>query len=259
MEIVTTYQGQVARVQLHRPDLRNSFNPPMIAELQAAFVEIPKRKDIRAIILSGAGSVFCAGADLNWMRSMADFSEEQNKEDATVLYRMFQTIFDCPIPVIGQVHGSAFGGALGLIATCDLVLAEAKTQFCFSEVKLGLAPAVISSFIARKCLLSQAAPWMLNGAVMNADQALDLRLVDHVIDGFDKLEIEAIKQAKLFSACGPEAVRATKMMLRLLPQMTVEQQKVLTIQTIAERRVSPEGQEGLRAFLEKRRPQWSLS
>lgn len=262
MEIKTSYQGPIARVQLHRPQVRNSFHPLMIKELKQAFFELSKNPEIRVVILSGAGSVFCAGADLQWMKSMVKFSYEENRQDAGELYQLFKAISDCSVPVIGQVHGAAFGGALGLLVTCDLVIAESKTQFCFSEVKLGLAPAVISSFVAKKCSLSQVGPWMLGGAVMSASQALGLGLVNEIVEGEPALESVVRAHADVFLKAGPEAVKATKKLLRDISKLQSDdnsEQKIkeLTVQVIAERRVSEEGQEGLSAFFEKRSPSWS--
>lgn len=262
MDIVVSFQGPIATIQLHRPQVKNSFHPSMIKELIRAFAEVSNKSEIRVIILNGSGSVFCAGADLQWMKSMVGFTYQQNKEDAGELYQLFKAIYDCPIPVIGQVHGAAFGGALGLLATCDVVIAESNTQFCFSEVKLGLAPAVISSFVVKKCPLSQVSSWMLSGAVMNATQALGLGLINKIVDGEVALAADTLAQAKAFLEAGPEAVRATKKLLRGISKLSApmdseEELRRLTIDAIAERRVSSEGQEGLSAFFEKRRPSWS--
>lgn len=262
MEIIVSFQNSIATIQLHRPQVKNSFHPPMIRELIRAFADISIKPEIRVVILNGSGSVFCAGADLQWMKSMVKFTYEQNQEDAGELYQMFKAIYDCPIPVIGQVHGAAFGGALGLLAACDMVIAEKNTQFCFSEVKLGLAPAVISSFIAKKCSLAQIGPWMLSGAVMSAAQAHSLGLVNEVVESEVALAASTLAHAKACLEAGPEAVRATKKLLRGISNLSIpvdseEKIKDFTIQVISERRVSNEGQEGLSAFFERRRPSWS--
>ena len=164
-------EKSIAFVTLNRPELRNAFNVEMIAEIKDAFVRLSTRQDLRAIVLSGEGKSFCAGGDLNWMKDMVNYSMEQNREDAHQLFEMFESILHCHIPVIGMVHGSAFGGALGLVACCDYVIAEEKTQYCFSEVKLGLAPAVISAFVQKKCTLGHVGHFMLSGQVFSSKEA----------------------------------------------------------------------------------------
>lgn len=203
--------GPIATIQLHRPQVKNSFHPPMIKELIQVFADISTKPEIRVVILNGSGSVFCARADLQWMKSMVKFTYEQNEKDASELYQLFKSIYDCPVPVIGQVHGAAFGGALGLLAACDLVIAESQTQFCFSEVKLGLAPAVISSFVAKKCILSQVTPWMLSGAVMGATQALGLGLINEIVEGEVALvSMTQVQAQKFFWRQAPRPSRQPK-------------------------------------------------
>ncbi|WP_415064301.1 enoyl-CoA hydratase-related protein [Bdellovibrio sp.] len=253
--VVVTEMNQVAYVKLHRPEVRNAFNPEMIAEITKTFVELESRNDLHAVVLQGEGKVFCAGGDLNWMKEMVNFSFDQNIEDSLKLFAMFEAIAQCSLPVIGLVHGAAFGGALGLIAACDEVVAEEGTQFCFSEVKLGIAPAVISAFVNRKAVPGKVRPLMLSAAVFNAHTAQQVGLVTEVVpagEGHTVLQ----KVLHNYSQCGPEAVRETKKLLNSLNSMTWDQQKKATAKVIAERRASPEGQEGLKSFLEKREPTW---
>lgn len=253
--VVVTEMNQVAYVKLHRPEVRNAFNPEMIAEITKTFVELESRQDLRAVVLQGEGKVFCAGGDLNWMKEMVNFSFDQNIEDSLKLFAMFEAIAQCSLPVIGLVHGAAFGGALGLIAACDEVVAEEGTQFCFSEVKLGIAPAVISAFVNRKAVPGKVRPLMLSATVFNAHTAQQVGLVTEVVpvgEGHTVLQ----KVLHNYSQCGPEAVRETKKLLNSLNSMTWDQQKKATAKVIAERRASPEGQEGLKSFLEKREPTW---
>ncbi|MBV2168293.1 MAG: enoyl-CoA hydratase/isomerase family protein [Bdellovibrio sp.] len=253
--VVVTEMNQVAYVKLHRPEVRNAFNPEMIAEITKTFVELESRNDLRAVVLQGEGKVFCAGGDLNWMKEMVNFSFDQNIEDSLKLFAMFEAIAQCSLPVIGLVHGAAFGGALGLIAACDEVVAEEGTQFCFSEVKLGIAPAVISAFVNRKAVPGKVRPLMLSAAVFNAHTAQQVGLVTEVVpagEGHTVLQ----KVLHNYSQCGPDAVRETKKLLNSLNSMTWDQQKKATAKVIAERRASPEGQEGLKSFLEKREPTW---
>lgn len=258
-EIIVSVRGSIAEIQLNRPNLRNSFNSAMIQLLTEAFGNVSTDPNVRVVILSGTGKVFCAGADVAYMQSMVNFSLVQNKSDAETLYQLFASMAECPVPIVGQIHGAAYGGALGLIANCDYVIAESKTQFCFSEVKIGISPAVISSFVARKCFLGAVKPFMLSGEVMDVPKALHLGLVNEKAEGLENLSKACQSYAQKFLECGPEAVRETKKMLQDLNQLSWIEQRNLTTQVIAERRISNEGQEGLKAFLEKRKPTWNLS
>ena len=253
--IVVTEMDHVAYVKLHRPEMRNAFNPEMIGEITKTFLDLEKRRDLRAIVLQGEGKAFCAGGDLNWMKEMVNFSFAQNVQDSTVLFEMFEAIAHCTLPVVGLVHGAAFGGALGLIAACDEVVAEEGTQFCFSEVKLGIAPAVISAFVMRKAIPGKVRPLMLSATVFNPHIAQQAGLVTEVVAvGEGHSALQRILQPYL--QAGPEAVRETKKLLNSLEALSWKEQKEATAKVIAERRASPEGQEGLRAFLEKREPTW---
>lgn len=237
-------------VELNKPELKNAFNPEMISEITEAFKNLSKDKSVRAVILKGAGTAFCAGADLNWMKSMVDFSFDQNIRDSEKLWEMFESIAFCEVPVIGLIHGAAFGGALGLIAACDFVIADEATKFCFSEVRLGLSPAVISSFILRKCADAQVRPYMLNAEVFDAVTAQRMGLVHSI-----KNMTDGLAEAKKFSTLGSEAIRETKKLLNNIEKSKNEkswlEQKRLTTTVISERRMSTEGQERLKAFLSK--------
>ncbi len=255
--VIVTELNQVAYVKLHRPDVRNAFNPEMILELTQTFQSLAKRSDVRVVVLQGEGKVFCAGGDLNWMKDMVNYSFEKNVEDSTALFAMFESLAFCPQPVLGLVHGAAFGGALGLIAACDEVVAEDNTQFCFSEVKLGIAPAVISAFVNRKCVPGLVRPWMLSGSLFTPSQAAQMGLVHHVVragDGHSSIQ----KIIQNYLQAGPEAVRETKALMRYLETHSWSEQKTQTAQVIAQRRASIEGQEGLKSFLEKREPSWRV-
>lgn len=255
--IVVTELDHVAYVKLSRAEVRNAFNPEMIAEITAVFKSFNSRKDLKAIVLAGDGKSFCAGADLNWMKEMVNYSFEENKKDSLKLFEMFEAISDCELPVIGQVHGAAFGGALGLVAVCDEVIAEEATQFCFSEVKLGIAPAVISAFVQKKAVAGKVRPLMLSGVVFNAHIAQQAGLVtDVVTNGEAHIAVQKILSSYL--AAGPEAVRETKKMLNKISSMNWQEQKDLTTEVIAQRRASAEGQEGLKSFLGKREPSWRV-
>lgn len=245
----------VAYVKLNRPEVRNAFNPEMIHEITQTFHEFNKRHDLRAVVLQGEGKSFCAGADLNWMQEMVNFTFHQNREDSLKLFMMFEAIAKCALPVIGLVHGAAFGGALGLIAACDEVIAEEGTQFCFSEVKLGIAPAVISAFVAHKTVPGKIRPLMLSAVVFNAHIAQQAGLVTEVVPSGEG-HVAVQKIIYNYKQGGYEAIRETKKLLNDLERMTWEQLRDRTSTLIAERRASSEGQEGLKAFLEKREPSW---
>jgi Enoyl-CoA hydratase/carnithine racemase len=250
-----TELNHVAYVKLQRPEVRNAFNPEMIAEITQTFLALDKRSDLRAVVLQGEGKSFCAGADLNWMREMVNFSFDENREDSLKLFAMFEAIAQCSLPVIGMIHGAAFGGALGLVAACDEVVAEEGTQFCFSEVKLGIAPAVISAFVARKAVAGKVRPLMLSAVVFNSHVAQQAGLVTEVVPaGEGHTAVQKVLHNYL--QCGPQAVRETKKLLNDLDSMNWGEQRTRTTTLIAERRASDEGQEGLKSFLEKREPSW---
>lgn len=245
-------------VRLNRPEVRNAFSPEMIEELTTTFRSLASRKEVRLILLSGEGPVFCAGADLAWMKESINFDRAKNETDAKNLFAMFEAIYNCPQPVVGMVQGAAYGGALGLIACCDLVIAEEKTKFCFSEVKLGLVPAVISGFVLRKVSPAKVMPWMMSGGPFAAKRALSMGLVQEVVDD-EILRERTGELGRDFIVAGSEAVRATKALLRKFPGDITNEYRALSTQVIAERRVGAEAQEGLKAFFEKREPSWRKS
>jgi methylglutaconyl-CoA hydratase len=253
-----TEEKNLALVSLDRPEVRNAFDLNLIRKITDTFHNLSKRTDLRAVVLSGEGKAFCAGADLNWMKSMVQYDLAQNQKDSTQLFEMFEAIWNCPFPVIGVVHGAAFGGALGLIAACDYVIAEEKTQMCFSEVKIGIVPAVISVFLAQKLQLSSISHLMMTGKMFSPQDVKHLGLVHEIVA--EAHLAQALGQAiKLFQEAGPEAVRATKRLVRTVGQLSWSEAKMNTCQVISQRRISGEGQEGLKSFLEKRDPQWKVS
>lgn len=241
----------VVTVVLNRPEVRNAFHPTMIRELTEAFREIGGRKDLAIVRLRGEGKSFCAGADLGYMQSMAQYSFEENKKDAEHLYEMFWALRSCPQPIVGYVHGHVMGGALGLLASCDIAAAAEGTQYCFSEARLGLAPAVISPFVLEKVPAAFARRYFLTAEVFGNTEALDCSLIQYA--GANAQEF-ADRMVETLKANGPEAVRASKALMR--GPNTWPEVKEFTTKIISERRVSEEGQEGLRGFLEKREPSW---
>jgi methylglutaconyl-CoA hydratase len=252
-------KNMVATVWLNRPDVRNAFNPDVIAELTVLFNrDLNQDTKLRAVILRGEGKSFCAGADLGWMQSMVNYTLAENIHDSENLFRMFSVMRECPVPVIGQVHGHAMGGALGLVAVCDIVAAEMSTQFCFSEAKLGLAPAVISPFVLEKMHSAPAHRYMLTAEMFSAESAKEAGLV-HFVGSSLETDTFVQKQIELIHENGPEAVRATKALLRFSAK-PIDWAQVMaeTTRVISERRVSAEGQEGLKSFFGKKSPNWRV-
>lgn len=237
--------GDLLRVTLARPETRNAFDAALIAELAEAFVDVGKA---RAVLLSGEGPSFCAGADVAWMRASADLDFDANVADANALRGMLEAIDRCPAPVVARVHGHALGGGAGLVACADIAIAGESTAFAFSEVKLGIIPAVISPFALAKIGASAARRYFLTGERFDAATALRIGLVHEVAADLDAA-VERVL-AELWSA-GPRASRHAKKLVLERPDGPE------TARWIAERRTSDEGQEGLKAFLERRSPDWA--
>ena len=234
----------ILRVTLARPERRNAFDASLIAELTEAFADVG---DTRAVVLAGEGEAFCAGADVEWQRASIDLTYEENVADALRLYEMCETIDRCPAPVVARVHGYALGGGSGLVACSDIVVADAQTVFGFTEVRLGIVPAVISPFVLQR-IGDAARRYFLTGERFGTDVAMRIGLVSEVADGDLDDRVDAVVAHLL--AGGPEAVRAAKELVRTRP--TGDE----TAHIAAMRRTSAEGQDGLRAFLEKRSPAW---
>lgn len=243
----------IVRITLNRPEVHNAFNETLIAELTEAFESLREDEATRVVVLQGAGKSFCAGADLNWMGKMVNYSFAENLEDARALARMFETIDHCPKPVVGRIHGAAIGGGAGLVAVCDVAIATPTAQFAFSEVKLGLIPAVITPYVMRKIGYGNARALFITGERFSAETALRMGLIHRLVpeEQLDT-EVEAVVQNLLQN--GPNAMAAAKMLLHAALTLPHDEFRSLTIARIAELRVSEEGQEGIRAFLEKRKP-----
>ncbi len=249
-------QGFVTYVTLARPEVFNAFNAQLIAELQRVFDQLSEDDSIRAVVLAGEGRNFCAGADLNWMRSSLDFSHDENIADALAMSDMFRAINTCRHPVIGRVQGAALGGGSGLAAVCDVVVAAEDARFGFTEARLGIAPAVISPFVVRKIGESAARALFVTAERFDAARALAIGLVHKVVPAAD-LD-EAVRNVlRDIGQSGPAGVRAAKLLARTVTALDEEEARETTAATIASLRVGPEGQEGIRAFLEKRSPSWS--
>ncbi|MEM6730077.1 MAG: enoyl-CoA hydratase-related protein [Myxococcota bacterium] len=243
--------GSVTTVTMNRPDVRNAFNPRLIEELLQVFSKPPTR----IMVLGGAGTVFSAGADLEWMKQSAELDETQNREEAKRLASVFQTIDECEAVVIARVQGAAIGGGMGLVSCCDVVVAESEAMFGFTEARLGLAPAVISPFVIRKIGLSAARRYFVTAQRFPAAEAMRIGLVHSVVDA-SELDETTAKMVKRVAIGGPNAVLASKRLVRDIEGLDREQAIEHTSALIAGLRASEEGQEGLAAFLEKRPARW---
>ncbi|MBO9618842.1 MAG: enoyl-CoA hydratase/isomerase family protein [Niabella sp.] len=248
-------QPPIATIWLNRPEVRNAFNETMIAELTGAFTTLSALEGVRVILLRGRGTIFCAGADLNWMKQAAQYSYEQNLKESGQLAQCFKTIYDSPKPTIAVVQGAAMGGANGLLAACDFAYATDETVLAFSEVKIGLIPATIAPYILKRIGESKTRELMLTGKKIKGVEAARLGLVNQSAPeaALDVLVETTISE--LLTA-GPASVAQCKTLLAELSAKPLEAAVPYTTEMIAQARVSPEGQEGMKAFLEKRKPDW---
>jgi methylglutaconyl-CoA hydratase len=249
-------EGAVEYVTLNRPEVRNAFNEQVIAELADWARGAADDDALRVVVIAGAGKVFSAGADAGWMARMAGYSHQENLEDATRAAAMFRAINALPCAVIARIHGAALGGGSGLAAVCDIVVCTDTSIFGFTETKLGILPAMISPFVLPKIGVSAARELFLTGMRFDAKRAVDIGLV-HAVVSESHLDDTVRRYVDEVLSAAPTAVAAAK---RLIPQVAgrrPEEVAALTATAIAEQRVSPEGQEGLRAFLEKRKPGWA--
>lgn len=251
---VQRHQG-IARVTLDRPDVRNAFNAELILALRRAFEELAADSNVRLVVLDGAGKSFCGGADVNWMRGSLELSEDANVRDAEAMSEMYRSIDRCPKPVIARVHGAALGGGAGLCAVCDVVVAASDTLFGFTETKLGIIPAVISPFVLAKIGVSHARALFLTGERFDAPRAQRIGLIHDVVPA-GELDARVAAVVTEFATAGPHAVAAAKALIRDVCASTYDDSKALTARAIARVRTAPEGQEGLRAFLERRAASW---
>jgi len=251
---LTTDSNKISTITLKRPEVHNAFNDELISEITDNFIKISE-SDSRLVIITGEGKSFCAGADLNWMSSMVNFSKEENKADSIKLAQMFEAINNCPIPVIGKINGHALGGGVGILSVCDFVHTHDRAKFGFTEVKLGLVPAVISPYVIAKIGESQARAWFLNGELFKGDTGLNMGLI-HRVSEFENFESDFKETIDSFLLAGPKAARAAKSLIRNV--LNTEKNKVMdyTCDQIAAIRVSDEGQEGMGALLNKKKASW---
>jgi methylglutaconyl-CoA hydratase len=251
-------EGVVARVTLNRPDVHNAFDGQLILELRKTFDALAREpaETLRAVVMAGAGPSFCAGADVRWMRASLALSREENEQDAMALAEMLDAVDRCPVPVITRVQGAALGGGMGLCAVSDLVVAEAGARFGFTETRLGILPAVISPFVIAKIGESHARALFPGGRRFDAARALRIGLVHELVEGEEALDRAIDGAVADLLAAGPTAARAAKQIVREVRGLPHESTRWHTARRIAAQRTSEEGQEGLRAFLEKREPAW---
>lgn len=254
--LTVEFAGHVATVTLNRPDVRNAFNEAMIADLTSAFTALGTRDDVRAIVLAGNGKAFCAGADLNWMRKMAGYSDEENRADALRLAHMLSAIYRCPKPVIARVHGDAYAGGMGLICAADIVVAADTVHFCLSEARLGLMPATIAPYVIRALGEQASRRYFVTAEVFDCATALRLGLVSEAVSA-GELDATVRRIADTLCANSPNAVRECKQLVQDVANVTIDDTLIDdTALRIARIRASEEGRDGVSSFLEKRMPRW---
>lgn len=253
--LIIQKEGNVLIIKLNRPEVRNAFNDELILELSTVFSKEALEKDIRLVIIKGEGKVFSAGGDLNWMKKASTYTREKNIQDALTLSQLLETMNTLPKPLVGVVHGAVLGGGMGLMSVCDYVIATEDTKFGFSEVKLGLIPAIIGPFVIQKIPFSQARALFLSGEQFDSKKAYELGLVHQIVKAIE-LD-EALQKCCLnFLSNSPKAMEIAKNFIEQINNNNLKNNSLLASETLADLRASPDGQEGIKAFLEKRKPKW---
>ncbi len=248
--------AHVAEVWLNRPEVRNAFNDGVIQELTAAFAGFAQDSDLRAVVLAGHGKAFCAGADLSWMRAMAGYSWAENEADAAALAQMLWTVYRCPVPVIGRIHGDCYAGGVGLAAVCDVLLASDAANFCLSEAKLGLLPATIGPYVVKALGEQASRRYFTTAERFSATQAHALGFVHELVSA-EALDAKLAEIVAAVVANGPAAVKACKQLVQDIAGRPIDAAlRSETARRIADIRASVEGREGVQAFLAKRDPSW---
>ena len=246
----------IATVTLNRPEKRNAFNDEVIAELDRAFRLLGQNTEVRAIVLAARGKAFCAGADLGWMRAMADYSRDENLADAAKLAQMLKSIYECPKPTVAAIQGDVYAGGIGLIAACDVAVAVKTANFCLSEVRLGLVPATISPYVIRAMGARAAHRYFLTAEVFDAKEARRIGLI-HERVGEEELDDTIARLCSKWQHASPNAVKVCKQLLQTVAEREIDQSLIdETVQGIADIRASDEGREGVQSFLQKRKPSW---
>lgn len=253
-KLQVTCSGDVATLMLSRPEIHNAFDDELIGLLSSTLTRLETDDSVRVVVLAGAGRSFCAGADLNWMRSMVEYTEEDNRRDSLRLAALYEQIDTFPKPVVARVQGAAIGGGCGLVATADIVVAGPRARFALSEVRLGLAPAVISPFVVRKIGTSRAREMFLTGRRIRPDEALRYGLIHEVVEDENALDAAVSRWVDMLMLGGPHALAACKTLAREADQWESPRDRTATM--IAQLRTGAEGQGGMRAFLQKSPPPW---
>jgi methylglutaconyl-CoA hydratase len=257
-ELIVEVSGAIARVTLNRPDVRNAFNEQLIAELHRSFTHLDLDADVRVVVLAAQGKAFCAGADLHWMQRMAQYTLAENEADATRLADMLWAVHNCSKPVIARVQGDVFAGGLGLVAACDMAVAESQAHFCLSETRIGLVPATIAPYVAKAMGANAARRYALTAERFNAAEAHRIGLLHDVCEGEQALDETVGRIIDALLLCSPQAIAHTKRLLRdVTGQAITPALRAHTAHLIAEVRASDDGREGAQAFLGKRKPRWS--
>jgi methylglutaconyl-CoA hydratase len=250
--------GPVARVFLNRPEVRNAFNDGVIAELTATFTRLGSEPGLRAIVLGGHGKAFCAGADLSWMRAMAGYTWEQNRADAQALADMLWTLYRCPLPIVGRIHGDCYAGGLGLAAVCDVLVAAEGVQFCLSEARLGLLPATIGPYVVKAMGEQAARRYFTTAERFDSARAREIGFVHECVPA-EALDAAVDGIVAAWVANGPAAVRACKALVQDVAGREIDEPlRAETARRIADIRASDEGREGIQSFLNKRDPAWRM-
>jgi len=249
-------RDRVLTLTLNRPDVRNAFNDEVIAEISQAFARAAEQDEVRAVVLAADGPAFCAGADLNWMRRMADYTRAENLDDAGKLAEMLRLIYACPKPTVARVQGDVFAGGMGLVAACDMAVSVDTATYCLSEVKLGLIPATISPYVIRAMGARAAHRYFLTAERFSAAEALRIGFVHEVVTA-DALDAKVDELVKALVSASPNAVRACKSLVQDVAGRDIDAALIArTVAGIADIRASAEGKEGVQAFLQKRKPSW---
>ncbi|RKJ93993.1 enoyl-CoA hydratase/isomerase family protein [Alicycliphilus denitrificans] len=250
------YEGHRATITLTQPEVRNAFSDEVIAEITAAFREVGAREDVRAVVLAAEGPAFCAGANLNWMRRMADYTRDENLADAGKLAEMLRVIYECEKPTIARVQGDVYAGGMGLVAACDMAVSADTAGFCLSEVKIGLIPATISPYVIRAMGARAAHRYFLTAERFDAQEALRIGFVHEVVAA-DQLDARVDALVKALAGASPNAMRAAKRLVLQVAEREIDAALIAaTVEGIADIRASDEGREGVQSFLQKRKPSW---
>jgi len=250
-------KGAVARITLDRPSVKNALDDVLIGELTDALDVIAKDETVRVMILTGAGEVFSAGADLNWMKKAAKYTFDENVQDALAFARMIETLYRLPKPTIARVNGACLGGGVGLVSACDVAVSTREAKYALREILLGIAPATISPYVLRKIGETHAHDYFLTGRTFDAERAREIGLINDVVDASDLDSATDVWVARFLKA-GPEAIAATKALINRVSWSRIDEVQEFTARTIAGLRGSDEGREGFAAFFEKRKPDWDV-